>query len=94
MSQEQQMQVRVNDESLAVKYSNHIQLMHTEEEFILEFLSIFPPQGNLISRIALSPGHVKRLHKALDDQIKAYEQKYSSIKIAEVPDNKIGFKVD
>lgn len=88
---EQQIQLRSSDHALEVKYSNHVQIMQAKEEFILDFMSVFPPQGSLISRIALSPGHIKRLYKVLGEQIKAYESQFGNITESKEPEKKIGF---
>ena len=86
-----QINVRATDEDLKVKYVNHIAMMVTKEEFVLDCLSIFGPQGSVISRIALSPGHAKRLHNLLTEQIKQYEDTYGAISVAEESPRKIGF---
>lgn len=89
--QNQQIQIKIPDTNLEPKYSNFVQIMQGKEEFILDFMSVFPPQGTLISRIALSPGHAKRLQSVLADQIKAYEKQFGDIKESSEPAHKIGF---
>lgn len=70
-------------------YSNNMAVTHTKEEFIMDFLMIAPPSGTVTGRIIVSPGHIKRIVKALQDNISKYEQKFGSIQTAEEPREKI-----
>lgn len=91
MSQEnnQQIQIKATDEKLAGKYANMMQVSHTKEEFVLDFVNILPPSGQLVSRIILSPAHAKRILLALEDNIAKYESQFS--KIDEQSKDKPGF---
>jgi len=90
-SQPQQIQIKAKDDDLKGAYSNLMQVLHTKEEFILDFFLTAPPQGVLASRVIMSPGHVKRMLKALQENISKYEEKFGKIKEAEAPEAKIGF---
>ncbi len=39
--QQQQIQIKVKDEDLKGAYSNLMQILHTKEEFILDFFLLF-----------------------------------------------------
>ena len=91
---EQQIQIRAKDEDLKGNYSNLMQIMHTKEEFMLDFFMVTPPNGLLTSRIVMSPGHLKRMINALKDNLKKYEDKFGEIKEAEIPETKIGFEAN
>jgi len=97
MSEEQnnkkQLQIKVKDEVLAGNYANAVQIVHTGEEFVLDFMSVFPPAGTLNDRILMSPGHAKRLMLSLQKNIEKYEGKFGVIKEAEGPDTVNGFPV-
>ena len=75
-------------------YSNMMQVKHTREEFILDFIMVSPPAGTITARVIMSPGHIKRTIAALQENVKKYEEKFGSIKQAEEPHGKghIGFK--
>ena len=90
---ERQIQIKATDEKLAGQYANMMQAMHTKEEFVLDFISFFPPAGTLNSRVILSPAHCKRILKALEDNLKKYETAFGTIDIADVPESRIGFTV-
>lgn len=81
---QQQMQVKVSDEVLKGVYANMMQVAHTPEEFILDFMSIFPPAGIIASRVIVSPGHLKRMAAALQENLKQYEAKFGEIKAGDI----------
>lgn len=85
-----QVQIKATDEKLKGEYSNVMQILHTKEEFVLDFLNVFPPTGTLNSRIILSPGHFKRMVKAMDENLKKYEATHGKIAESEAPKS-IGF---
>jgi len=70
-------------------YSNNMAVTHTREEFIMDFLMVAPPSGAVVGRMIVSPGHIKRIIKALQDNISKYEQKFGNIQTAEEPREKI-----
>lgn len=89
---EQQIQIKADDLVVKGVYSNNLVIQHTKEEFVIDFLNILPPQGTLVSRIITSPGHMKRIAKALEENIKLYEKNFGLIKESEQPERSIGFK--
>ena len=88
------MQVKFTDEVLKGVYANMVQVGHTPEEFILDFMNIFPPSGVVNARVILSPGHMKRLAAAMADNIKKYEEQFGVIKPSEIPQHKVGFRTE
>ncbi|MBZ9578651.1 DUF3467 domain-containing protein [Patescibacteria group bacterium] len=93
MQEKKQIKIKARDEDLKGIYSNLMQIIHTKEEFILDFFLASPPQGILASRVIMSPGHLKRMIKALQESITKYEDKFGKIEEAEVPERGIGFNV-
>ncbi len=91
---EQQMQVKASDEVLKGVYANMLQVGHTGEEFVLDFMNALPPTGQLVSRVIISPSHAKRLAGAMNENIKRYEEQFGTISLAVVPDRNIGFKTE
>jgi hypothetical protein len=99
----QQMQIKMTDEILAGVYANMVQVGHTPEEFIMDFMNLFPPTGMVTSRVIVSPGHMKRIVAALQENIKKYEEQFGSIKTADTQaaptitsssDHKYGFDTE
>ncbi len=91
MPEEKQIKIKVKDDDLKGKYSNLMQIIHTKDEFLLDFFLVSPPQGILTSRVIMSPSHLKRVAKALQENIEKYEGKFGKIEMAEAPKEKIGF---
>ena len=89
-----QLQVKVTDDILKGAYANMVQVGHSPEEFILDFMNVFPPSGIVTSRVIVSPAHMKRILAMLQDNLKLYEEKYGKIKAGAVPDQKIGFRTE
>ena len=95
--QNQEIQIKAQDDQLKGNYSNAVQVTHNKEEFVLDFMNIFPWQklGLLISRIILSPSHAKRLAGALQENVKKYEEQNGSIELGNDKLNeKVGFKTE
>jgi hypothetical protein len=76
--------VKIDDEELKGRYANLLHIVHTREEFILDFINMVPPQGVVTSRIVTSPGHMKRIVRALAANLELYERAHGTI--LEAPD--------
>lgn len=89
----QPIQIKATDEALRGVYSNMASISHTQEEFVLDFLTVFPPAGTLNSRVIVSPGHLKRIIAALADNLARYEKQFGTVRPSEAPtENPIGFQ--
>ena len=93
-SANQHIQVKASDDMLKGLYANMVQVGHTGEEFVLDFMNLLPPAGQLVSRVIVSPSHYKRLLSAMQENLKRYEEEYGTISLAVVPEKKIGFKTE
>ncbi len=78
-TEKKEMQIGYRDEVLQGFYSNNILIFHTRSEFVLDCMSVFPPRGVMGARVIVSPGHVKRLSKALQENIAKYEKIFGEI---------------
>ncbi len=79
------MKIKFTDDVLRGVYANNMFIAHTREEFILDFINVFPPQGIVNARVIISPGHLKRLVKALGRSLEKYENTFGEIKEAPEP---------
>lgn len=77
--------VKISDEELKGRYSNLLRIAHTREEFILDFISVVPPQPVVTARVVTSPGHLKRIVRALADNLARYEEAFGTVKEAADP---------
>ena len=77
-----QMQIKADEKELQGLYSNLMMIHHNVEEFTLNFIYIFPngTQGKLLSSVIVSPGHAKRIWRALAENISRYEAQFGPIK--------------
>jgi len=87
-----EIQIQAGPEDLKGRYSNFMQVAHSKEEFVMDFLNVFPPAGNMVARVVTSPGHLKRVIKALTQNLEQYESKFGKVEEAEGPQAEIGFK--
>lgn len=92
MAGQGQLQIKATDEILKGEYANAMQVMHTKEEFVMDFLSTFPPVANLVSRVIVSPGQMKLIIAALEDNLKKYESQFGDVTPSEEPKSPIGFQ--
>ena len=87
-----QIQIKATDERMKGEYANVMQVLHTKEEFVLDFLNVFPPTGTLNARIIVSPGHFKRMLAAMSESLGKYEAQLGKEEASEAPTNKIGYQ--
>ena len=83
---QQQISIQMDAQHATGVYSNLMMISHRKEEFILDFLFVQPqrtPQGqaiaNLRSRVITTPEHMKRILKAMEENISRYEQAFGVI---------------
>ena len=57
-------------------YSNVALIHHTKNEFIVDFLLQFGGEAQLVSRVILSPPHMRALQDAINQNIKKYDEEY------------------
>jgi hypothetical protein len=75
-----EIQINTGDDILRGKYSNNMIASHSADEFILDWLLNSPSGVHLVSRIIVSPSHVKRIIHALKDNLDNYEKQFGSVK--------------
>ncbi len=90
----QQIQIKASDEQLAGSYANMMQVIHTKEEFVMDFVSLVPPQGVLASRVIISPAHAKRIAHALAENVKRYEEQFGVIEAGTNLQQNFGFRTE
>jgi Protein of unknown function (DUF3467) len=80
--QQGQVQIKADEKELQGMYSNLVMIHHHAEEFTLNFVYVFPngAQGKLLSSMIVSPGHAKRIWRALGENLSRFEAQYGSIK--------------
>jgi hypothetical protein len=76
-----QVQIITGDEMARGRYSNNMAVSHSREEFIVEWLLNSPSGTHLVSRVIVSPGHMRRIIDALSENLRKYEAKYGSVRV-------------
>ena len=89
--EQKEIQIKATDDDLKGVYSNLTIITHTKEEFCLDFINTFNPPI-LSSRVLMSPAHVKRMIKALEENMKKYEEKFGQVEAAKEPETPLGFQ--
>lgn len=90
----QEVNIKFQEQELKGAYGNFMLVQFTPEEFVLDFCNVVGPQPIHVSRVITSPGHIKRISKVLNEQIKKYEETHGKIDIASEPKSKIGFDIE
>ena len=75
-----QIQISTGDEVSRERYSNNMMVSHGADEFIIDWLLNSPNGVHLVSRVIVSPAHVKRVIDALKENLDNYEKQFGSVK--------------
>ena len=78
-------EIKISDQELQGRYSNLLRITHTREEFFLDFIQLAPPQGVVTARVVTSPGHLKRIVRALAANLSRYEEAFGPVAEADEP---------
>jgi len=81
--------IQMDAQSAVGVYSNLMMISHRKEEFILDFLFVQPQRSvegqsvaSLRARVITSPEHMKRILKAMEENIRRYEAAFGTIEEA------------
>jgi hypothetical protein len=77
--------VKVRDEVAGGVYANSMMVSHSREEFVMDFFYLSPNLAVLNARVITSPGHLKRIIKALSENLRRYEDAHGEIREAPEP---------
>lgn len=71
--------VKMPESVIGGVYSNQMLVRHSREEFVLDFINLFPPEGVVNARVIVSPGHLKRMIRALSENLSRYETAFGPV---------------
>lgn len=76
-----QIQLDIDDVTAQGAFTNLVLLNHNDSEFVLDFAYVQPTssRARVRARILVTPRHAKRLLRALELNIRRYEETYGSI---------------
>ena len=85
MADENQIPIKIPEEVLRGVYANQMVVRHSREEFVLDFITLTPPEGVVTARVIVSPGHLKRMIAALTENLQRYETSFGAVAPSEAP---------
>jgi len=85
-------QIKIADNIPGAEYANAMQINHSKDEIQLMFLNIFAASGRVTGKIVTSPGHFKRMIKAMNENLDKYEKQFGKIEETKINNNEIGFQ--
>lgn len=79
------LQIQLDEDVAQGRYANMAMVDHTETEFTLDFIYVYPqqPRAKVFSRVITSPQHLKRLMIALQENLARYEAKHGTVHLRE-----------
>jgi hypothetical protein len=94
-SQEHQVRIEIQDAIADGVYANLSFITTNNSEFILDFARFLPgnSRGRVVSRVVLSPVHIKAFVKSLSDAVENFEKTFGTITQDSAQKN-IGFKLN
>lgn len=78
-----QINIELGEKEAEGIYANLAMITHSPTEMIIDFARVMPraTKTRVLTRVIMTPMHVKLLHKALADNIKKFEKQFGEIKI-------------
>jgi hypothetical protein len=76
-----QIQIDIDEVTAQGAYCNLVLINHNETEFVLDLAYLQPsaPRARVRTRVISSPRHTKRLLRALEINIRRYEERFGAI---------------
>ena len=84
-------ELKIADNIPGAEYSNMMQIRHNKDEFQMIFMNVMPPSGRVVAKIMTTPGHMKRILMAMQENLKKHEDQFGAINEAEAPKG-LGFE--
>ena len=83
MEDKKEINIELSPEVAKGSYSNFSIVTHSPNEFIVDFVEMLPglPKAQVVSRIIMTPENMKRLNRAINDNIKKFEEIFGEIKL-------------
>src|SRR3954466_16095873 len=92
--QSQQPQIELGEKEAEGIYSNLAIITHSPAEFIIDFTRVTPgvPKARVLSRIIMTPQHMKLLIGAMKENLERYEGQYGEIRVEGQANHPFGFR--
>lgn len=86
--------IKIKDEIVGGAYANNMFVSHSREDFVMDFVFLAPAQGSVNARVITTPAHMKRIIRALVDNVAKYEAQFGPIPDHPVPDDAPGMDLN
>lgn len=92
----QQLQIELGEREAEGIYSNLAIITHSPAEFIIDFTRVTPgvPRARVLSRIIMTPQHMKLLMRAMAENLDRYEDQFGEVKIDGQNEHPFGFRTN
>ena len=74
-----EVKLKINDNELKGVYANQVAVLHSKYDFVIDFISMFPPEAVVNTRVITNPAAFKQMYQAIGANIKKYEEKFGPI---------------
>lgn len=83
------MEIELGKDEATGTYSNLVMITHSPSEFVFDFIAVMPglTKARVMKRMILTPEHAKRFSKALNENVRRYEEQHGEIPLRDRPDN-------
>lgn len=72
--------IKMNPDTHRGVYANKSLVAHSQDEFVLDFVSDLPPGPEIVARVVTSPAHARALADALNENLARYERQHGPIR--------------
>lgn len=79
--QNEQIRVNMQPEIARGCYSNAARVVHSNHEFVFDYLLSMPEDKTLVARVVMSPQHAKSFCEALQNNLRLFEEKFGTIQL-------------
>jgi hypothetical protein len=94
--QKKQINIELRPEEAEGIYANFAVITHSPAEFVVDFVRVLPgaQKSRVHARIVMAPQNAKALSRALEDNLRKYEEKHGEIRAVGLkePGKQIGFQ--
>ena len=89
MESDNKLNIELSNEVAQGSYSNLAIVTHSPSEFVIDFIRMLPglPKAQVGNRIIMTPGNMKRLAQAINDNIRKYDNELGDIELNEPINN-------
>ena len=74
------LKLRMPERIAAGVYANSLVVHHNPGEFVMDWALLAGGAGEIVARVITSPGHMKRVLAALEENVERYEAQFGPIK--------------